>query len=124
MPPIPPTQCQPISSNTYTAYGVSFQVFAAGFVPDDVSQTLLHSEVHAAVQQFSESSEIVQHLISKGVIDATADEDEVSKLVAATMLLSSIRTVANGWSCCLHSDGMWFPYHPKYGWDTSQRCAQ
>lgn len=123
MPPIPPTQCQPLSASAYTAYGIAFQVFAAGFVPDDVNQTLLQTEVNSALQQSGNPTMIVAYLIGKGVIRATVDESEATKIVAATMLLSSVRDTASGWSCCKNADGRWYPYHPKYGWDHSQICS-
>lgn len=124
MPPVAPTQCQPLSSTAYTAYGLAFQVFAAEYAPEGVSQTLLQSEVTAAIQQFGGSSEIVQYLINKGVMRPDVDLDEAAKVVDATMLLSSMRDPTKGWSCCMNADGNWFPYHPKYGWDGSQRCAE
>jgi hypothetical protein len=124
MPPVAPTQCQPLSSNAYTSYGIAFQIFAAGYVPDGVSQALLQSQVTAAVQQFTDSTQIVQYLINKGIIGTDVDQDEASKVVAATMLLAAQRDPNNGWSCCKNANGTWYPYHPKYGWDESQRCAE
>jgi hypothetical protein len=123
MPPIPPTQCQPLSPSAYAAYGTAFQLFAAGFVPDDVDEALLQAEVNLAMQQSGDPSVIIGYLTNKRVIKATVSESEATSVVAATMLLSSMRGTGSGWSCCRNSEGKWYPYHPKYGWDNSQRCA-
>jgi hypothetical protein len=112
-----------MSSSAYTTYGIAFQMFAGDYVLDDVTQTHLHAEVAAALQLSSDPDAIVQYLVNKGIIKTTADTQEAAKIVNATIILSSQRSQTNGWSCCMHDNGSWYPFHLKYGWDLSQRCA-